>query len=98
MMDVEEWVKLTSQTGIAVALMILGIRWLLRDRDGILHSLNSERDKRIDALTKASEECATDRANMHAEMKELQKEVRSLMGQIINGLSKQISGEKGQAD
>lgn len=97
-MDVEEWVKLTSQTGIAVALMILGIRWLLRDRDGILHSLNSERDKRIDALTKSAETCAIDRANMHAEMKELQKEVRLLMGQMINGLSKQISGEKGQAD
>lgn len=82
-MSVEEWLKIITGTGLGVASMMVGLRWLVKDRDGILAALQSERTHRIAQLERSSAACSEDRAALHAEVNELQREVRALMAQMI---------------
>lgn len=74
---------LVGSTG-AVAALVLGIRWLNKDRDGLVNALNEEREARIKVLEEASKRCAEDRIAMHREMSALQAEVRELYRRIAS--------------
>ena len=82
-MNIEDWLKVLSGTAGAIACMLFGIKWLVRDRDGILASLQEERSHRITQLEASANSCSEDRRTMHNEMNELQKEVRALMKQML---------------
>lgn len=82
-MNIDDWLKVLSGTAGAIACMLFGIKWLVRDRDGILASLQEERSHRITQLEASANSCAEDRRTMHNEMNELQKEVRALMKQML---------------
>ena len=83
-MSLEDWFKILTGTAGAVVCMLMGIKWLINDRDSILKSLQEERNGRLAQLELSAETCSRDRAQMHTEMNELQKEVRELMKQMID--------------
>lgn len=74
---------LVGSTGAVVAL-VLGLRWLNKDRDGLVQALNEEREARINVLEESSRRCAEDRIAMHREMSALQAEVRELYRRIAS--------------
>lgn len=78
-----EVLKIATAYGLAFPLMVFAVRWLNRDRDKLLDSLNTERNERIHSLEAASERCASDRLQLHQEMRELQAEVRRLYDNMI---------------
>lgn len=84
---VDSIVKLLVGSTGAVAALVLGIRWLNKDRDGLVTALNEEREARILVLEEAAKRCAEDRMAMHREMAALQAEVRELYRRIASIVS-----------
>lgn len=74
---------LVGSTGAVVAL-VLGLRWLNKDRDSLVAALNEEREARIKVLEESAKRCAEDRIEMHREMSALQSEVRELYRRIAS--------------
>lgn len=74
---------LLGSTGAVVAL-VLGIRWLNKDRDTLVGALNEEREARIKVLEEAAVHCIEDRTEMRREMAALQAEVRELYRRIAS--------------
>lgn len=75
----EEWLKIATGTGMGVACMLFGIRWLISDRDKILTALSQERNQRIIQLEESARNCSADRTAMHIQIASLQAEFRSYL-------------------
>lgn len=73
---------LVGSTG-AAGLLFFALKWMNRDRDKLLGSLNLERDSRIKLLEESSQRCAEDRIEMRREISKLQDEVRDLLRSMI---------------
>ena len=84
-----------------IALLTAALKWLNKDRDKILASLNEEREHRIKALEDSSRECTEDRVKIRQEaasrleetrreLHDLQKEFRDLLRSMVT-----TSKEKG---
>lgn len=81
----ENFVKMLLGSGGVFALLVLGLKWLDRDRDQIVQFLQTERTERITLLEKQSIQCSNDRIELHKNMTALQNEVRTLYKSIIAG-------------
>lgn len=82
---IESWTKLIMGSLGALAAVIVGIKWLLADRNKIAAAASEERSRRIQALEDSSKLCQSDRTMLHSEMNKLQDEVRGLYRAIIEG-------------
>lgn len=71
--------KLIMGSGGALAVLLLGLRWFITDRDKIVAALNEERGARITALEESSKRCSLDRVELHKQINDLQSEVRELL-------------------
>jgi len=75
----DEVFKLIMGSGGTLAVLLLGLRWFITDRDKIIAGLNEERGARITALEESSKRCSQDRVELHKQINDLQAEVRELL-------------------
>lgn len=67
-----------GSTGALVAL-ILGLKWLDKDRNNILMDLKEERNGRLRLIELSNERCAEDRVLLHKKLDEQEKLIRELL-------------------
>lgn len=73
-----------GSTGALIAL-ILGLKWLDKDRNSILLDLKEERNGRLRLIELSNERCAEDRVFLHKKLDEQEKLIRELLvKQAIN--------------
>lgn len=77
--DLDAAFKLIMGSGGALAVLLIGLRWFVTDRDKIVAALNVERGARITALEDSSKRCSEDRVELHKQINALQTEVRELL-------------------
>lgn len=63
----------------ALAALILGLKWLDKDRNKILVELKEERNGRLRLIELSNERCAEDRVLLHKKLDEQEKLIRELL-------------------
>lgn len=77
--DFDAMFKMVTGAGGALAVLLLGLRWFIADRDKVVAALNAERGARITTLEESSKRCSEDRVELHKQIGILQAEVRELL-------------------
>lgn len=78
-MTADQIVQLIMGSTGALAALILGLKWLDKDRDKILVELKEERNGRLRLIELSNERCAEDRVLLHKKLDEQEKLIRELL-------------------
>lgn len=87
-MTFEQIIQLILGSGGALAVLVLGVKWLDKDRSKVLVALQEERDGRIKLLEDHSKSCNEDRQAIQAQASvdrsAFQKQINELYSEIVN--------------
>lgn len=78
-MTADQIVQLIMGSTGALAALILGLKWLDKDRNKILIELKEERNGRLRLIELSNERCAEDRVLLHKKLDEQEKLIRELL-------------------
>lgn len=78
-MTADQIVQLIMGSTGALAALILGLKWLDKDRNKILVELKEERNGRLRLIELSNERCAEDRVLLHKKLDEQEKLIRELL-------------------
>lgn len=78
-MTADQIVQLIMGSTGALMALILGLKWLDKDRNKILLELKEERNGRLRLIELSNEHCAKDRVFLHKKLDEQEKLIRELL-------------------
>ncbi len=78
-MTFEQIVQLIMGSAGALVVLILGLKWLDKDRNRMLVELKDERNGRLRLIELSNERCAEDRVVLHKKLDEQEKLIRTLL-------------------
>lgn len=72
-----EFLQVTGGTVTGSAILLLAVRWLIKDREGIVRALQASNEARIASLETRTKACEEDRKLLREKLDSLQEEFRT---------------------
>lgn len=82
-MTSEEIIKMILGSLGTLVCLVIAIKWLDKDRNGLVKALTEERDGRISLIEESNRQCVSDRLALHAELKEQRREIKAMLTSMI---------------
>ena len=82
-MTSEEVLKMILGSLGTLVCLVIAIKWLDKDRHGLVEALTNERNDRISLIEESNRQCVADRIALHQELKEQRNEIKGMLKSMI---------------